>query len=223
MPSRSRSPYRRSFSGPPRLDYMVDEVNRAAYSGRASEYIELLGSMGSVHPSDLQLVSSWASEVDGELIDAGCGPGHWTNFLAEQGRVVRGVEMVPEFIAHASHAYPSVSFALGSLANLGAATGSLGGILSWFSLIHHEPEAIWIPLAEFSRALKPGGMLLIGFFEGPMVEKFAHAVTPAYRWPVDGLSADLSAAGFDVAESRVRKTAGQRSQAAITARRRDDP
>lgn len=159
---------------------MVDEVSRAAYSGRASEYIELLGSMGSVHQSDRQLVSSWASEVDGELIDAGCGPGHWTNFLAEQGRVVRGVDMVPEFIAHASRAYPSVNFTLGSLDNLDAATGSLAGILSWFSLIHHEPEAIRIFLAEFSRTLKSGGMLLIGFFEGAVVEEFAHAVTPAY-------------------------------------------
>lgn len=202
---------------------MVDEVRRAAYSGRAVEYIDLLGSMDSVHPSDHQLVSSWASEVDGEVIDAGCGPGHWVNFLAERGRVVRGVDMVPEFIAHAGRTYPRVKFTLGSLENLGTATGSVGGILSWFSLIHHEPEALRVVLAEFSRTLKPGGLLLIGFFDGAVVEKFAHAVTPAYRWPVDGLSAELRAAGFDVTESRVRKTAGQRSQAAITARRRDDP
>jgi hypothetical protein len=38
---------------------------------------------------------------------------------------------------------------------------------------------------EFSRVIKPGGTLLVGFFEGPAVDKFAHAVTPTYRWPVD--------------------------------------
>jgi len=199
---------------------VVNEVSRAAYSHRAAEYIELLGSMTVMHPSDIQLISTWADGVDGEIIDAGCGPGHWTNFLAERGHDVRGVDVVPEFISHARSAFPGVDFALGSLESLDVDTGSTGGILSWYSLIHHEPETIRVPLREFSRALAPEGTLLIGFFEGPEVEEFAHAVTPAYRWPVDDLSAELTATGFDVVESHVRKTAGQRPLAAIVARRR---
>ena len=200
---------------------MVDDVSRAAYSRRAEEYIYLLGSMDAVHPSDLQVVSTWASQVDGEIVDAGCGPGHWTGFLAQQGHAARGIDQVPEFIAHATSTHPTVDFALGSLDALDVAAGSLGGLLSWYSLIHYEPGSIQGPLREFSRALKPGGSLLVGFFEGPVVEEFAHAVTPAYRWPVDALGAELDEAGFDVVESHVRKTAGQRSLATIAARRRD--
>jgi SAM-dependent methyltransferase len=200
---------------------MLNEVSRAAYSSRAAEYIELLGSMAAVHPSDLQLVSAWASDVDGEIIDGGCGPGHWTNFLAAQGLAARGVDFVPEFISHAKNTYPGVDFRQGSLDSLDAGTESIGGILSWGSLIHHEPKTIRVPLLEFSRVLKPGGTLLVGFFEGPVVEEFAHAVTPAYRWPVDDLSAELSATGFEVVEPHVRKTTGQRPLAAIVARRRD--
>lgn len=204
-----------------KLDHMVNEVSRAAYSHRATEYIELLGSVTAMHPSDLQLISTWAGDVDGEIIDAGCGPGHWTNFLAEQGLDARGVDLVPEFISHARNTFPGVDFTLGSLDSLDVGMGSIGGILSWYSLIHHEPETIRVPLREFSRALTPGGTLLIGFFEGPVVEEFAHAVTRAYRWPVDDLGAELSATGFDVVESHVRKTAGHRPLAAIVARRRD--
>ena len=201
---------------------MVYEVSTAAYSHRAREYTELLGSMAAVHPSDLQLVSRWASDVDGEIVDAGCGPGHWTNFLAEQGYVARGIDLVPEFVTYATNTFPGVSYTLGSLDSLDADTGSIGGILSWYSLIHYGPETIRIPLHEFSRVLKPGSTLLVGFFEGQTVEEFAHAVTPAYRWPVDGLGTELNATGFDVVESHVRKTAGQRPVAAIVARRRDD-
>ena len=84
---------------------MPNEVSRAAYSDRATEYIDLLGSMSSVHPSDLQIVSAWASNVEGDLIDAGCGPGHWTNFLNQRGVSARGVDQVPEFIAHALRAW----------------------------------------------------------------------------------------------------------------------
>jgi SAM-dependent methyltransferase len=200
---------------------MPNEVSRAAYSGRAVEYIDLLGSMSSVHPSDLQIVSTWASSVHGDLIDAGCGPGHWTKFLCQQGWNARGIDHVPEFIAHAASAFPTVNFAIEGLESIDAATNSVGGVLSWFSLIHYEPAAIQVPLREFSRVIKPGCTLLVGFFEGPVVEKFAHAVTPAYRWPVAAMSAELGRAGFDVLESHVRKSAGQRPQAAVSARRRD--
>jgi hypothetical protein len=58
----------------------MDEV-RTAYSNRAEEYSRLLGSIGSAHPSDLHLVTQWASAIDGPVIDVGCGPGQWTDHL----------------------------------------------------------------------------------------------------------------------------------------------
>ncbi|MGJ9426685.1 class I SAM-dependent methyltransferase [Nesterenkonia halotolerans] len=199
---------------------MTDVNSRAAYSRRAAAYIERLGFMDATHPSDRQLVSSWASGV-GEVLDAGCGPGHWTNFLVEQGVSASGVDQVPEFIGHARSAYPGVDFTLGSLDSLDLGTGSVGGVLSWYSLIHYDPETIAVPLLEFSRVLKSGGTLLLGFFEGPTVEVFDHAVAPAYRWPVGVMSAELNAAGFDVAESHIRNATDHRPHAAIVARMRN--
>jgi SAM-dependent methyltransferase len=192
-----------------------------AYSRRAAEYTDLFGSMSAVHPSDRQLVSTWARAIEGPVIDAGCGPGQWTNFLTELGLTARGVDLAPEFIERARREYPGVPFEVGDLDNLDCETGTVGGVLSWYSLIHHEPGTIRIPLMEFRRALSPRGTLLIGFLEGAVVEQFDHAVTPAYRWPVGDLSQELLAVGFDVVESHVRKTTGQRPQAAIIARRAD--
>lgn len=199
---------------------MTDEVSEA-YARRAAEYAELFGSMSAVHPSDRQLVATWAAGIDGRVIDAGCGPGQWTSFLTEHRLAACGVDLVPEFIEHARNTYPGVPFEVGSLNNLNVETGTVDGIFSWYSLIHHEPNMIGIPLQEFSRVLKPGGALLIGFFEGPLVDKFAHGVTPAYRWPVSDLSDELDAAGFDVLETHTRTTAGQRPHAAISTRRKD--
>ncbi len=59
-----------------RLDRVIDDEVSPAYLRRAAEYVELFGSMSAAHPSDRQLVSTWAGEVEGSVIDAGCGPGH---------------------------------------------------------------------------------------------------------------------------------------------------
>ncbi|MGW6376073.1 class I SAM-dependent methyltransferase [Rhodococcus sp. NPDC055112] len=195
---------------------------RESYSARSQEYVDLLGSVTSTHPSDRTLVSSWAATLTGPVLDAGCGPGQWTDFLAECGPAVSGIDLVPEFVERARTEYPSLSFEVGSFEELGAATGSLGGVLSWYSLIHHRPQDIQTPLGEFARVIRPGGGLLVGFFEGPAVGAFDHAVTTAYRWPVAELSQELVAAGFEVIETHTRTASGSRPHGAITARRQGD-
>jgi SAM-dependent methyltransferase len=182
---------------------MASDVT-ASYSHRAARYTKHLGSMTTVHPSDLQLVTSWAATVDSPLLDAGCGPGHWAGHLAEQGCDVRGVDQVSAFINHARHTYPTVPFALGDIDALADASDSYGGVLAWYSLIHHKPGDITRALDEFARILRPGGRLLVGFFLGAHVEPFEHAIAAAYRWPADALANELRAAGFTVIETHTR-------------------
>jgi SAM-dependent methyltransferase len=196
----------------------MDHISEA-YGTRAAEYIERLGSVDAMHPSDRALIASWGEQLEGAALDAGCGPGHWTNFLAERGVDVRGVDLTPAFVEHARRSYPELRFATGSLEALDASDASLGGVLAWYSLIHHAPDAIGPALDEIARVLRPGGLLLLGFFEGPAIEPFGHAVTTAYRWPVAELSERLRASGFDVVETHTRTGVGYRPHAAVVARR----
>jgi len=190
----------------------------AAYARRAMEYTEQLGSMASVHPADLQFVTGWAAQLDGPLIDAGCGPGQWSGHLASRGVDVRGVDGVSSFVDHARRAHPGVSFEVGDIGELPNPPGTVAGILAWYSLIHHEPGSLRAALTEFARILRPGGKLLLGFFEGPVLEQFEHAVTTAYRWPVDALSDELRSAHFEIVETYTRTGPGHRPHGAIVAR-----
>ncbi|MEN0137336.1 MAG: class I SAM-dependent methyltransferase [Rhodococcus sp. (in: high G+C Gram-positive bacteria)] len=192
---------------------------RESYSARSQEYTDLFGSMTSTHPSDRALVSSWAAALTGPVLDAGCGPGQWTDFLAACGVAASGIDLVPAFVERARTQYPRLAFDVGSFEALDAATESLGGVLSWYSLIHHSPHDIQIPLAEIARVIRPGGGLLVGFFEGAAVETFDHAVTTAWRWPVSELGRQLVDAGFEVIETHTRTGTGYRPHGAITARR----
>ncbi|WP_445442994.1 class I SAM-dependent DNA methyltransferase [Clavibacter sp. km1a] len=193
---------------------------RDAYDARAAEYAERLGSMSAVHPADRALVTDWADGITGPVLDAGCGPGHWTAFLAGRGLDVRGLDLVPAFVAHARRAHPGVPFSVGGMDALDAPTGALGGVLAWYSLIHHAPASIGEPLGELARAIRPGGHLLVGAFAGSETEAFDHAVTRAWRWSVGDLSAALASSGFDVVETHLRTGPGYRPHLAITARRR---
>ena len=191
-----------------------------AYGARAAEYVELLGSVDAMHPSDRELIGTWGDQAVGPAIDAGCGPGHWTDFLARRGVDIRGVDLTPAFIEYARGRYPDLRFATGSVDALDASDASLGGVLAWYSLIHHAPDAIGSTLDEIARVLRPGGLLLTGFFEGSAVEAFDHAVTTAYRWPVAELSERLRASGFEIVETHTRTSPDARPHAAIVARRR---
>ena len=194
-----------------------------AYAARAAEYAERLGTLEAVHPADLALVTTWADGITGPVLDAGCGPGHWTALLASRGLDARGVDLVPAFVAHARAAHPGVPFAVGDLDALGAGDGALGGALAWYSLIHHAPARIRVPLGELARVVRPGGGLLVGAFAGPDgipdAEPFDHAVTRAWRWSPDALAAEIRAAGFAVDEVHTRRGPGSRPHLAITARR----
>lgn len=198
---------------------MGTEVGRA-YSLRAEEYTSLFGSIDAAHPADRELVKAWGSRLTGKVLDAGCGPGHWTKYLSDLGLSISGVDQVPQFIERARQAYPEVEFQLGNIDFLDCADGSYGGALAWYSLIHHRPESLQVPLSELSRTIRANGELLIGFFDGDGVQKFDHAVVPAYRWSVAALSEQLNLAGFDVLETHRRTGEGQRPHGAILARRR---
>lgn len=192
----------------------------ASYGARADEYITALGSIEHAAGPDLALVSGWARRLSGPVADVGCGPGQWTHHLAGLGADVHGIDPIPAFIAHARVAYPGVDFRIGRAEDLGVDDGALGGILAWYSLIHTAPSEIGAPLSEFARCLRPGGGLALGFFTGPALEPFDHAITTAYRWPIDVLAAEIENAGFDVAHTETRTDPGVRPHGAILAERR---
>lgn len=136
---------------------------RTAYAECSSEYAEALGTMEQTHPEDRALVRRWGRGLHGPVLDAGCGPGHWTDFLRRGGAEVEGLDLVPEFIAHARRSFPLCRFRVGSLTALGDPDGSLSGVLCWYSLIHTPPAQLSHVLAEVRRVLRPGGSLLLGF------------------------------------------------------------
>lgn len=191
----------------------------AAYAKRAGEYIAALGFIEATAELDRELIGAWEEDAPGLILDVGCGPGHWTAWLHQRGHDVEGVDPVPAFIDHATATYPTVPFRVGQAERLHVEDASLGGILAWYSLIHTDPAGVPAVLGAFARALLPDGSLALGFFDGPEVAAFDHAVTTAYVWPIDALAQTVEEAGFTVTVRHTRTDPGVRPHGAIIARR----
>lgn len=209
-------------SDPPNLDNGPMPVSKVAkaYAARASEYVERFGDIASASELDRQAILAWARGLTGPIMDVGSGPGQWTHFLAQHGFDAQGIDPTPEFVASAQSRYPGTRFQKGSAEHLEVEDNTLGGILAWYSLIHVEPALIDIALTEFARSLRPAGSLAIGFFTGPALQPFQHAVSTAYYWPVELLSMRVTDCGFNVTTVQTRSDPDVRAHGLIIATKR---
>jgi SAM-dependent methyltransferase len=142
-----------------------------------------------------------AGGSDAAVLDAGCGPGQWTDHLDRAGVRTRGVDLSPAMVAIARRYRPDLRFDVGSITDLDAPDRSVAGVLAHFSVIHTPPDLLPGVLAEFARVIEPGGPLLIGVqitetagSEGWV--PYDHKASPSYLWDLDALGERLGAHGF---------------------------
>jgi ubiquinone/menaquinone biosynthesis C-methylase UbiE len=183
----------------------------AAYDSRAEEYVERLGSVHQMADRDRLTIEQWRDSTEGWLLDAGCGPGHWTEMLSAGGRrTVVGIDGSARFLESARDRFPGNRFVAADLSALPIGSRSVAGILAWYSIIHTRPTELPQILDEFARTLTPGGSLLLGFFVGDPGVAFEHAVTTAYYWSAEALTDLLHPHGFTVEHAETRRDPGAR-------------
>lgn len=152
------------------------------------------------------------------MLDAGCGPGHWSDALSYGGRrAVVGVDGSTRFLESASNRFSKVGFLRGDLAALPVGNASIGGLLSWYSIIHTAPRGVPAILSEFARVLRPGASLLLGFVDGDPGAPFDHTVTTAFYWSADALEELLMPHGFVVERATARQDPGVRAYGELVA------
>lgn len=100
------------------------------------------------------------------VLDIGCGPGHVGRFLRAQGLDVLGLDLSPRMIDEARRLQPDAAFSVGDARALPFAEGALGAIVAMYSIIHLDADELVDVLAEWHRALQPGGVLALAFHVG---------------------------------------------------------
>jgi len=185
---------------------------RASYDRVAVEYAAHIAGELAGKPLDRALLACLVEQVGelGSIADIGCGPGHVAAYLHDLGAQVIGIDLSPEMVAIARQRSPAIPFEQGSMLALAAPDASWGGILTLYSIIHLPPEERPRALAEFHRALRPGGLLLLAFHIGDEqrhVEEWWGQEVSLDTWFLQPpeIEALLREAGFAVEMSLVRQ------------------
>lgn len=146
---------------------------RSSYDAVAMTYADrLVEELLDGQPFETWLLDRVAAHADGgPVIEAGCGPGHVTAYLAAAGADASGIDLSPGMIAEARRRFPDGRYEVGDLRTLmrpGSAPG-WSAVLGWYSLIHLAASELPGAVAALVRPLAPGGLLVLGMHAGAQV------------------------------------------------------
>ncbi len=140
----------------------------ATYDAVADEYATTFLEELAAKPFDRALLDRFAIALTdhGPVWDVGCGPGHVTHYLAQRGVRASGVDISHEMLRVAGRVFPGLPRLRADMRTLPVASGGLAGVICFYSLIHLPRLEAPAALAEFRRALRPGGSLLLAVHGG---------------------------------------------------------
>ena len=145
---------------------------RTSYDAVAEQYAATLFNELTGLPFEQWLLDRVAAHADGgPVVEVGCGPGHVTAYLAEEGADATGLDLSPAMVDEARRRFPDGSYEVGDLRRLMRPTSAAGwsAVLAWYSLIHLAPSELPGALESLVRPLVPGGWLVLALHAGTEV------------------------------------------------------
>ncbi|AQP48542.1 hypothetical protein BW730_14560 [Tessaracoccus aquimaris] len=138
------------------------------YDVVAEAYANHFPGMEPEEPAELGALARFAAEVGagGLVLDAGCGAGRVAGHLRSLGLRCVGVDLSPGMLAMARRDHPWLPTAVATITHLPIETGSVDGVMFWFSTIHIDDRDLDRALLEAARVLRPGGAVIAGFQTG---------------------------------------------------------
>ena len=157
------------------------ESVRRAYDELAPTYAAHFPSTEPEAPLDLAMVDAFVAAVTADrdsagqprILDAGCGTGRMSRYLADRGCDVEGVDLSPGMVEQARRAQPDLTFDVAPLTALPHDDDTFDGVMLWYSTIHTPPTGQPAIYGEAVRVLRPGGHLLVAFQSGQGVVDLA--------------------------------------------------
>lgn len=193
---------------------------RRAYDTVAQDYATYLPDTRAEAPLDLAMIDAFCEAVtsgdDARVLDAGCGTGRMSRYLADRGCLVEGIDLAPNMIAMARRDHATLAFTVGSITGIPYPDDRFAGVMLWYSIIHTPPAGQARIFAEVARVLRPAGHVLVGFQSGEgtrdvsaAYRRFGHEIQlERHLYTADHVASQIEAAGIREVCRLVRRAQG---------------
>lgn len=152
---------------------MIDDSNDAvaktkdAYSQIYEEYSSNTSTTNAaVHPRIDEFIKYLPNDGRPKVLDLGCASGRETDYLGHLNLDVTGCDISPEFIKLARSIYPDYDFVVADMRQLPFDDKSYDAIWASASFLHIPKADAPRTISEFSRILRPGGVIYLSVMEG---------------------------------------------------------
>ena len=136
---------------------------RAAYDTVAEDYAEAFAGDLLRLPLDCVVLETFAGRMGtGDLVlDLGCGPGQVGQYLAELGLLVVGMDLSQRMLLVSRRRTGSGRIVCGDMRSIPLRSGSLSGVVAFYSVHNLARRTLGTALAEIHRVLEPSGTFVV--------------------------------------------------------------
>lgn len=138
-----------------------------------------------------------------DILDAGCGPGHDTDYFMENGYDAVGVDVTPRMAAHADREQRGM-YGVMDIGRLGFDDAAFDGVWCNTAIFHVPPERMRDDVTELYRVLDDDGVMHISYKLGDGVNTVEKDGTAVDQFLVshDAAQEMLEDAGFTLLEAQ---------------------
>lgn len=157
------------------------EETKLAHNAIAEKYFELYKD----DTTDLEYFDKFLSDCGDKILDLGCGMGHYSNYMAQKGFKVTGVDFSSKMIEIAKANFKNIDFIVEDICNIQVLKNKkFDGLVIAYVLQHLSKQEVLNLFKNLNQYLKPDAKILLFLREGdglveeiePINDKFKYVI-----------------------------------------------
>lgn len=161
------------------------EETKLAHNAISEKYFELYKD----DTTDLVYFDKFLNGLKNEILDLGCGMGHYSNYMSQKGFKVTGVDFSSKMIDIARANFKGIDFIVNDICNLEFLQNKkFDGVVIAYVLQHLSKQEVVELFKNLNKNLKPNAKILLFLREGEGVVEEIEPINDKFKYIINEYS-----------------------------------
>ena len=161
------------------------EETKLAHNAISEKYFELYKD----DTTDLVYFDKFLNGLKNEILDLGCGMGHYSNYMSQKGFKVTGVDFSSKMIDIARANFKGIDFIVNDICNLEFLQNKkFDGVVIAYVLQHLSKQEVVELFKNLNKNLKPNAKILLFLREGEGVVEEIEPINAKFKYVINEYS-----------------------------------